>query len=193
MVDPGMNSRDLVAAAASVAGRAAARLAAAEHELGTARAEYHQAVRRLHLAGATVREVAQALGISHQRVQQIVRASGGSWWSRAWKRRAGDVPGPCSFCGRSHVEVDKLIAGPRVFICDACVRTAGGALRGTAATPPQAGDARFARVPLPDARATCSFCGRPPADDRPIAESRRARVCGACLDACREILAGSSP
>ncbi len=27
----------------------------------------------------------------------------------------------CSFCGKSHAEVKKLIAGPGVFICDACV------------------------------------------------------------------------
>jgi ATP-dependent Clp protease ATP-binding subunit ClpX len=27
----------------------------------------------------------------------------------------------CSFCGKSHEEVSKLIAGPRVYICDACV------------------------------------------------------------------------
>lgn len=27
----------------------------------------------------------------------------------------------CSFCGKSHKEVMKLIAGPTVFICDECV------------------------------------------------------------------------
>ena len=27
----------------------------------------------------------------------------------------------CSFCGKSHSEVRKLIAGPRVYICDSCV------------------------------------------------------------------------
>src|SRR5579859_6824742 len=27
----------------------------------------------------------------------------------------------CSFCGKSHHEVRKLIAGPTVFICDECV------------------------------------------------------------------------
>ena len=27
----------------------------------------------------------------------------------------------CSFCGKSEHEVQKLVAGPRVFICDACV------------------------------------------------------------------------
>ena len=27
----------------------------------------------------------------------------------------------CSFCGKSHSEVRKLIAGPQVYICDSCV------------------------------------------------------------------------
>ncbi|MCP4849871.1 MAG: hypothetical protein GY899_18185, partial [Verrucomicrobiaceae bacterium] len=26
----------------------------------------------------------------------------------------------CSFCGKSHSEVRKLIAGPGVYICDSC-------------------------------------------------------------------------
>ena len=26
----------------------------------------------------------------------------------------------CSFCGRDHTAVNKLVAGPRVFICDRC-------------------------------------------------------------------------
>jgi hypothetical protein len=30
-------------------------------------------------------------------------------------------PTICSFCGKSHAEVRKLIAGPGVYICDKCV------------------------------------------------------------------------
>jgi len=30
----------------------------------------------------------------------------------------------CSFCGRGAADVSKLVAGPRVFICDACVAEA---------------------------------------------------------------------
>jgi hypothetical protein len=30
----------------------------------------------------------------------------------------------CSFCGKSAAEVSKLVAGPKVYICDACVATA---------------------------------------------------------------------
>ena len=28
----------------------------------------------------------------------------------------------CSFCGKSHLEVRKLISGPTAYICDECVR-----------------------------------------------------------------------
>lgn len=30
----------------------------------------------------------------------------------------------CSFCGKSEHEVEKLVAGPSVFICDGCVAIA---------------------------------------------------------------------
>lgn len=34
----------------------------------------------------------------------------------------------CSFCGKSHAEVRKLIPGPQVYICDACVMVCKGVL-----------------------------------------------------------------
>ena len=107
----------------------AARLAEAERQVLLTRADYHTAVRRLHLAGASLREVAEALGVSHQRVQQMVGLAGGTWWQRAWaarSRRRRDAV--CTFCGRPPAELDKLIAGPNVFICDACVALAEKAL-----------------------------------------------------------------
>jgi ATP-dependent protease Clp ATPase subunit len=30
----------------------------------------------------------------------------------------------CSFCGKGEAEVSKLVAGPRVYICDECVAVA---------------------------------------------------------------------
>lgn len=30
----------------------------------------------------------------------------------------------CSFCGKSEADVAKLVAGPKVFICDECVTVA---------------------------------------------------------------------
>ena len=34
----------------------------------------------------------------------------------------------CSFCGKSHTEVAKLVAGPGVYICDVCVGLAGSVI-----------------------------------------------------------------
>jgi len=36
----------------------------------------------------------------------------------------------CSFCGKPDTEVAKLVAGPRVFICDACVAVASRLMEG---------------------------------------------------------------
>ena len=36
----------------------------------------------------------------------------------------------CSFCGKKETEVLKLVAGPRVYICDGCVATASQLMNG---------------------------------------------------------------
>lgn len=36
----------------------------------------------------------------------------------------------CSFCGKKETEVAKLVAGPRVFICDECVALAARIMGG---------------------------------------------------------------
>lgn len=41
----------------------------------------------------------------------------------------------CSFCGRSAAQVTKLVAGPKVYICDACVAEASRIMN----APPGAG------------------------------------------------------
>lgn len=41
--------------------------------------------------------------------------------------RAGNLT-MCSFCGKSHAEVKKLIAGPGVYICDSCITVCKGIL-----------------------------------------------------------------
>jgi ATP-dependent Clp protease ATP-binding subunit ClpX len=41
----------------------------------------------------------------------------------------------CSFCGRSEHEVEKLVAGPSVHICDACVGRAHDIIQRSSAPP----------------------------------------------------------
>jgi ATP-dependent protease Clp ATPase subunit len=103
----------------------------------------------------------------------------------------------CNFCDRARRAVRKLISGPRVFICDACVRsfielaTTG---MPTPREPPVAvalveggpGATRSARP--------CSFCGKEPQETRfsylrnddPAA---KLVVCNECIGLCVDILA----
>jgi hypothetical protein len=158
----------------------AARLVAAEREALLARADYHAAVRRLHLAGASFREIADELGISHQRAQQIVSGAGGSWWRRTWRGRGMPADATCSWCGRPPSEVDKLVAGPRVYVCDRCVHAASLAAEGRGAS----GFWRRRGAPL----RRCAFCRRRAGQGRDLAGSDAGDICTDCLRTCREIM-----
>jgi ATP-dependent protease Clp ATPase subunit len=48
----------------------------------------------------------------------------------------------CSFCGRSEAEVSKLVAGPKVYICDTCVSIASRIMN-----EPPAPAVRYDRTP----------------------------------------------
>ena len=157
------------------------RFAEAERQALLARTDYHTVVRRLHLSGGSLREIAQALGLSHQRVQQIVKGAGGSWWQRVWRSRNITRDAVCTFCERASSEVAKLIAGPNVYICDACVTLAEKAVAGATNRGPL--------VIAKGAAARCSFCRRfRKGTERPIVAGASSNVCGECLRICRQIL-----
>jgi hypothetical protein len=157
---------------------AGTRLADAEHQTQLARADYHTLVRRLHLAGGSLREIAGALSLSHQRVQQIVDVAGGSWWQRIWRTRTIKRDVVCTFCGGPPAEVSKLIAGPNVYVCDACVGLAEQELTGGGQVSPT----------RKGAKAQCSFCAKRRTASRPLFTRQDASVCTECLRLCREIL-----
>src|SRR3712207_3286914 len=113
-----------------------AALTDAERRALLARTDYNAAVRRLHLAGASLREIAEALSLSHQRVQQIVNGAGRTWWNRVWRTRRVTPDAICTWCGRPPGEVAKLIAGPRVYMCDACVSSAEEVAAGRSSAGP---------------------------------------------------------
>lgn len=145
------------------------------------RAEYHTAIRRLHLAGGSVREVAQALSLSHQRVQQIVQGAGGTWWRRVWRTRTVRPDAVCTWCGRPPSEVAKLVAGPRVYICDGCIAAAERAASGRGTAEP------FALASRRSIRRRCSFCARTGGKDAPLLLASAGHICGSCLETCRQI------
>ncbi len=55
----------------------------------------------------------------------------------------------CSFCGKSHAEVRKLIQGPGVYICDSCVLLCKSVLDKEFATESRSKPDVLARVPKP--------------------------------------------
>lgn len=158
----------------------AAQFAEAERQAQLSRADYHNVVRRLHLAGGSLREIAQALGLSHQRVQQMVSSAGGTWWQRVWHSRSLKRDTVCTFCDRPPGEVAKLIAGPNVYICDACITLAE--------TITAEGSSRGGMAPARSLTAQCSFCARRRRGEQPLIAAPAATICGECLHLCRQIL-----
>lgn len=84
----------------------------------------------------------------------------------------------CSFCGKSQDDVRKLIAGPKVFICDECVDRCNGILE---SEPDAVPDTSTQPQPI----AACALCKLP----KDAAELRlvagRDALCVECIDAVR--------
>ncbi|MBP1595727.1 MAG: hypothetical protein H6Q05_1104 [Acidobacteria bacterium] len=159
-------------------------LSDAERRVREARTEYHAIVRRMHLAGGSLREIAEALGLSHQRIQQMVQGAGGSWWQRVWRSRNVRRGLTCTFCNRTQDQVASLIAGPKVYICEACAAHAERSLTSPhpAAAP---GLPAFRRE---NAKVRCSFCGKHGAAGRTVLIAPGANICAECLSICGQIL-----
>src|SRR5262245_25060865 len=92
----------------------------------------------------------------------------------------------CSFCGKSQDDVRKLIAGPKVYICDECVDLCNGILgRESDAVP----DASTPPQPI----AACALCKLP----KDVAELRlvagRDALCVECIDAVRAATDAADP
>jgi hypothetical protein len=164
----------------------------AEQDAEIARAEFHRAVRRLHLNGASLRELSAVLRLSHQRIHQIVEAAGGA---RRWRSR-GHPPLElaCSFCGRAQRKTRKLVAGPGVYICEACVELAKTVIASRRIAETTLGPLQA--VSEDAARRRCSFCGKyrhqvtglATTVDNPCGKfAGDAAICAECLTLCSEI------
>lgn len=150
---------------------ASASIEQGERVLREAHDAFRIAVRRLHVAGTPLRQIAEALHLSHQRVHQLVASHVGR--RRRWKLRgesASDLS--CTFCGKDKDQVQKLVAGPHVLICDSCI----GAIAG------------FDRVHAAST-VRCSFCGKKRSQVKAMFAGADAQVCRECLDVAREIIA----
>jgi hypothetical protein len=93
----------------------------------------------------------------------------------------------CSFCGKSQKQVRKLIAGPRVYICDGCLGRVHAVIAGhgrTASTP----IATIQQVSDEGGAEQCSFCGKQRHQVAAMASAGDARICNECLELCDEIV-----
>jgi ATP-dependent protease Clp ATPase subunit len=52
----------------------------------------------------------------------------------------------CSFCGKDETQVAKLVAGPKVYICDACVTTARQIMDNSGDATPKARPSAWRRL-----------------------------------------------
>jgi hypothetical protein len=102
-------------------------------------------------------------------------------WSRKDKSgSAPDVPLHCSFCNKSQRQVKKLIAGPRVFICEECVNICNDILaedRASSAEP------QPSPTPVPASAVVCCLCKLSLPADEAILVAERGFVCTACCAA----------
>jgi len=96
----------------------------------------------------------------------------------------GAVPTPddfhCSFCGRRRTDVRKLIAGPRVFICDRCVELCLNILQDN---PERASSRRHGTEDH-----QCSFCGKRRREVPAMIDGPTVLMCNECVALCEDIV-----
>ena len=96
------------------------------------------------------------------------------------------APLRCSFCTKSQNEVRKLVAGPKVYICDECIELCNDILaeeeEESRETADESRDDAGARLP---GAAPCALCDVPTSMDVLVVVPKRGFLCFACLDAIR--------
>jgi ATP-dependent protease Clp ATPase subunit len=86
----------------------------------------------------------------------------------------------CSFCGRSSEQVNKLVAGPNIFICDGCARKAERAVRELGQ---YIGGREKDDFTLLDkgSRLRCSFCSKLPSYQLKVVAAKH-QICAKCVE-----------
>jgi ATP-dependent protease Clp ATPase subunit len=102
----------------------------------------------------------------------------------------GAVNECCSFCGRPRQEAFKLIAGPFVRICDACVAICVRAIESEKAAAssdvgPYAKDMEKAPT---ESKLRCRFCGKSQRDVKYLIAGPTVHICDTCVVLCVEII-----
>jgi ClpX C4-type zinc finger len=107
-----------------------------------------------------------------------------------WRKKADRAESPhlrCSFCNKSQHDVQKLIAGPRVFICNECVEVCGDILAADARWEQQSGqkaDRHTDDSPAPwPNMIPCALCRAPMSVEQGVPVGNRGILCADCMNA----------
>lgn len=84
----------------------------------------------------------------------------------------------CSFCGRTQEDVKKLVAGPGIYMCDACIFGFTNAIETDNAQK---------------STSQCSFCSKPGEVFAQSGEPNAPTICIECLDLCEDIFDDEGP
>lgn len=95
----------------------------------------------------------------------------------------------CSFCGKSQHEVQKLVAGPSVFICSDCLHLCMNIIEEKIShTQAEAGGPHHeASAPNPT-KLYCSFCGKSQNEVQKILAGPSVFICDECVRLCMPII-----
>jgi hypothetical protein len=108
------------------------------------------------------------------------------WWRKKPDRENRQVL-RCAFCNKVQDDVKKLIAGPRVFICDGCVEICNDILADDERHEGRAGSTGAKRTeanPAPwPKKIQCALCRVPIHADEGIVIVNRGMLCTECVDA----------
>ncbi len=108
--------------------------------------------------------------------------------SQEQANRPGNTRLVCTFCGKGEPLVNKIIAGPGVYICDQCVDLCNEILDGTKATE------HSSKLNLAPGQSAdlikCSFCGKKQNQvvTGQIIIGPAGNICAECTDLCNQIL-----
>ena len=99
----------------------------------------------------------------------------------------------CSFCGKSHAEVLKLIAGPGVNICERCVMICKSYSPKNQSvrkllSQTQKRSNKITTMARPANLTMCSFCGKSHAEVRKLIAGPGVYICDSCITVCKNIL-----
>lgn len=91
----------------------------------------------------------------------------------------------CSFCNAAPGGTERLVTGPGVFICHACITAAEEVVT---SGQPARGPRQVVLRDTRDKGQPCQFCGKLPAQVGAMVSGGRGRICQECLDLSRATL-----